>query len=96
VLDGTFGSPRQRRLTRGLARRRGADFLFVVTECDDATIRRRFEERAKDPTNVSDATWEIYQLLRDSYVPPSDIPPSELLVDPTGGGDTDAVVNRLL
>lgn len=95
ALDGTYGDPRERRLARALARRTSAHFLLVLTRCDEATTRRRLQGRALDAARVSDATWEVYQRMRDGFVPPEELPAAELIVDETAGDGADAVIARL-
>jgi aminoglycoside phosphotransferase family enzyme/predicted kinase len=96
VLDGTFADPRQRRLARQLAQRAGAHFLVAQTVCDDTTARARILRREEDPARVSDATWEIYQQLRQAFVPPDELAVEELFADTTGGGGSDALIQRLV
>jgi len=91
VLDGTFAEARQRALVRRMATRLGAHVLFVLTQADDATVRARLETRAADPTNVSDATWEVYQQLRDcAPFQPDAFEP--FVIDRSGGSDPESVV----
>ena len=96
VLDGTFGAPRERTLARRLALRKGAEFFLIATQIDEPTAQKRIEERQRDPANVSDATWEIYDRMRREYVGPDEIPPGEILVDASGGNGADAVIARLM
>jgi predicted kinase len=96
VLDGTFGSRSERRLTVALARRAGARFLLVHIIGNAELVKRRFRARAKDPARVSDATWGVYQQMREIFEPPDEVAPGELIVDDTAGERTDEIVAHLL
>lgn len=96
VLDGTFSSRRERLLARELARRAAARFRLVLVSCPDEVRRARMAARARDPRRVSDATWSVAEQLRARFDEPSELTPEELLVDPTGGGGADAMVEAVL
>jgi aminoglycoside phosphotransferase family enzyme/predicted kinase len=96
VLDGTFGSSRERDLVGGLARRTNAEFSLIVTQCDDEIARHRLDARRRDADNVSDATWETHTEMRQTYIDPDEVPDAEKIIDRSGGRDVDGVVARLL
>jgi aminoglycoside phosphotransferase family enzyme/predicted kinase len=96
VLDGTFADREQRRMARRAAEHAEARFLLVLTTCQEEVLRRRIDTRSKDPHRISDATWEIAQLIQRRFTPPDELPPAEVYLDPTGGGDADGVVHHLM
>jgi predicted kinase len=95
VLDGTFGDRPERDLARTLARRAGAEFRLILVEPPDSVRRSRIRARQQDPARVSDADWRIAEQLKAGFERPTEIPPPELLVDPSGGGRVDAIIERL-
>jgi uncharacterized protein len=95
ILDGTFADREQRRMARRMADRARARFLLILTTCDEDELLRRIETRSDDPNRISDATWEITQLIRRRFTPPDEVPPGEVYLDPSGGGDGDGVVGYL-
>jgi aminoglycoside phosphotransferase family enzyme/predicted kinase len=78
VLDATFRTPKDRQRARRLAAEQGARSLFIEATCDEATLRRRLRERAQGPAE-SDADERVLDRLLDSFVPPTEMDPAELL-----------------
>jgi uncharacterized protein len=95
ILDGTFADREQRRLARRLAERTGARFRLILTTCAEDELRRRIDARADDPNRISDANWEIAQLIARRFTAPDELPADEVYLDSTGGGAADAVVQYL-
>lgn len=95
VLDGTFGDPRQRALARQVALRAGAEFLLVLTTCDDCTRQERIEARVHERVDASDASWAIAQRIAEVFVPPDEIPEGDLVVDASGGNGAEQVIEML-
>jgi len=60
VLDASYQLRADRDRVRDLAQELGVAARFVLCTCPEAEMRRRMEERAKDPLAVSDGRWEIY------------------------------------
>ncbi len=60
VLDGSYSKRRDRDQVRQLAEEVEARCLFIFCTCSDIEVRRRLEERARDPEAVSDGRWDIY------------------------------------
>jgi uncharacterized protein len=96
VLDGTFGSRGERELVRRLARRGGAEFCLIVTQCEDDVTWHRLEARQREAGNVSDATWATYAEMQQTHADPDEIPDDQRIIDRSGGRDVDGVVARLL
>ena len=96
ILDGSFGDPRQRALTRRLAHRAGADFHFVLVTCTDEERRSRLAARSRGIGVTSDADWEVAMRMARSFVEPIELDVSETIADPTGGSGADRIVEQLL
>jgi aminoglycoside phosphotransferase family enzyme/predicted kinase len=73
----------------------GVPHAVVEVVADEARIERHLAARRADPSNVSDATREVYDLLRASAEPPTEIEPARL-VTMTSDGDVFAVLTALL
>ena len=78
VLDATFREPRWRLEAKDLAASAGRPFIFVEAACDEATVRERLRARG-EVAHVSDADLAVYARLRDSFVPPDELPAVEKL-----------------
>lgn len=77
VVDATFARAARRAPFRELARERGSPFVVAHVRADEATIRRRFEERAREGGLASDATWEVYRHAKRSFEPPDELDAAE-------------------
>ncbi len=42
-------------------------------------VKERLEIRAHDPQAVSDGRWEIYLAQKESFQPPAELEPSQLI-----------------
>lgn len=69
IVDATFADTEHRRRFIATARRLEVPALFVECRSDEATTRRRLEERQSDANTASDADWRIYQNIRARFVP---------------------------
>lgn len=69
--------------------------VVVEVVADDARIRRHLEARRVDPSNVSDATRAVYDMLRASAEPPTEIDPARLVTQ-SSDGDGFAALTALL
>jgi len=65
-----------------------------VTTAGDDVVRQRLQARESDPTNVSDATWPVYDELRKRHASLAE-PSEDVFVDETGGSGADAVIELL-
>lgn len=79
VLDGSYHSREERDYVRRLAAEEGVGVLFVLCRCSEEETGRRLAARARDPHAVSDGRWEIYQVQKDVFQPPDELPDSELV-----------------
>ncbi len=79
VLDGSYQARAERDRLRLLAAGHGADLRFVLCRCEEEIMRRRMEERLRDPQAVSDGRWEVYLLQRQRFEPPTELEAAEVL-----------------
>jgi len=98
VLDGSYIRREDRDRVRRLAARMGAKAVFVLCRCNDETVRRRLELRARDPEAVSDGRWEIYLVQKESFREPDPGVETDLVVLETEKPVAELVaeVNRIL
>ncbi|WP_224982669.1 bifunctional aminoglycoside phosphotransferase/ATP-binding protein [Geomonas agri] len=81
VVDATFQRRTDRERFAELAARLGVPLLVVETRCPEQVARERLERRRHDPTEVSDARWEHYQLQQAEFEHPE--PGQSVLIDST-------------
>jgi predicted kinase len=74
VLDATYGQPAERAALRRLARRVGADALFIICRADEDVLKQRLTARRADPHTTSDARIDIWPALRAAFVEPAELP----------------------
>jgi len=67
VLDGTYRQRADRQATRKFAEINNVPFAIVWIRCDDETVEERLEERDGD---ASDADYDVYQSVADSFEQP--------------------------
>lgn len=79
VLDASYQQRSERQRVRDLALRLGSPVLFLLCRCPEDEMRRRMEERARDPLAVSDGRWEIYLAQRERFEVPEELAATELL-----------------
>jgi len=79
VLDGSYSSIDERTRVIEQAAALNARCVFIQCVCSDKVVRDRLEIRARDPQAVSDGRWEIYLAQKESFQPPSELEPSQLL-----------------
>lgn len=78
VLDASYQSRKERQRVRELAARYKAQVLFILCACPEQEMKRRMEERARDPQAISDGRWEIYLQQQDTFEAPDECEPSEI------------------
>jgi aminoglycoside phosphotransferase family enzyme/predicted kinase len=74
ILAATFADKEFRRWATELADRLQVQLLFIECRADEETIKQRLGARRDDPDEASDATWPMYQRMRDNVSPFSDLP----------------------
>lgn len=91
VVDASFAAARQRRPFLELAHRRGVPALFIECESAERIVQARLTARQSDPAAVSDADWETYKQMRESFEPFSELPEETRLALSTDSGVTAAL-----
>ena len=84
ILDASFKNPQHRAAVLALADELKVPAVFVECRATENETLRRLAERAKDTSEVSDATAEIYQLQKREYAPLSELPGGRHLIVNTG------------
>ena len=78
----------------------GVPFHVIVTEAPAAVVRARLERRAADPNAVSDADWNVFELLRREFEAPDELRPEEVIRIDTASAPPEqalgALVHRLV
>ena len=80
VLDGSYSRRRDRAAVLACGRREKALVRFILCSCSDTEVKRRLAMRARDPQAVSDGRWEIYLRQKESFEPPDELAPDQLLL----------------
>ncbi len=83
VLDGTYRGRAYRREVLEMAKAHGAKCLFVQCEAPEQEIKRRIEDRLKRQGEVSDARWQTYLKMRETFEPPEELSSEQLVVTDT-------------
>jgi aminoglycoside phosphotransferase family enzyme/predicted kinase len=97
IVDATFQDEVERLALAELAARRAVPLLLVECRAEEATVRRRLDERSARGDSVSDATWEVYCAQRDRFAPvTSPVGARHVVLDTTRGGFADALERALL
>jgi len=86
VLDGSFGSERDRQAAANIAREAGAAIVLVHLRAPESVIYERLAARAATRESESDAGPEVFEAVRTRFESPQGWAPSELLeLDASGG-----------
>ncbi|MFQ6019422.1 MAG: AAA family ATPase [Dehalococcoidia bacterium] len=80
IVDASFVRRKHRLWMRRLAAREGADFHCLEFRASEAAIRRRLAGRLRQGADPSDARWEIYAAARQTFQPPTELPPEQHIV----------------
>lgn len=93
VLDGSYQAQSER---QKLLARLGdlSKVIFVLCRCEEVVVKQRLEQRAADPTAVSDGRWEIYLKQRKTFSPPEELAEEQLLTIETNS-PVDALISIL-
>jgi uncharacterized protein len=78
VLDGSYQSRSERKL---LCREVGRQcrLVFVHCRCPETVMKKRMDQRLKNPRAVSDGRWEIYLQQKKRFQMPVELSPGQLL-----------------
>ena len=79
VLDGSYNSIEERARVLVQAAALKARCIFIQCVCSDKVVRERLEIRARDTQAVSDGRWDIYLAQKESFQPPSELEPSQVI-----------------
>lgn len=79
VLDGSYSSMEERARVVELAKRLTVEYIFVLCDCSESTVKKRLEIRARDPQAVSDGRWEIYLVQKEKFQFPNEIDEHRLI-----------------
>jgi uncharacterized protein len=71
IIDATFRRKEDRAAFERLARELDVHFFVLELDCTPELTRERLEKRRLDPTEVSDATWELYPSQLAGYERPA-------------------------
>jgi uncharacterized protein len=78
VLDGSYQSRSERQLLcRGAGKRHR--LVFVHCRCPEAVMKKRMDQRLKNPRAVSDGRWEIYLQQKKRFEMPVELSPGQLV-----------------
>jgi hypothetical protein len=93
LLDATNLKEAHRRPLHEIAGRLGSRLVIVEIRADEDVIKQRLSARRarEDPTDISEATQEVYEMMRDEAEP---IQGPHLVVD--ASGDAAMAVNRIV
>ncbi len=79
VLDASYQSRSERDRLQALAQHLDLPLYFILCECPEDEMRRRMEQRAKDPNAVSDGRWEIYLQQKERFEVPAELPAAHFI-----------------
>jgi predicted kinase len=91
VLDGSYSKSNDRHLVIECAQKNRTDVKFILCQCAEDIVKKRLEQRARDPLAVSDGRWDIYLKQKKTFAPPTELEEKQLLIL-----NTEANLNQLL
>ena len=62
----------------------GAPFVVVHAHASEDETRRRIVRRTADPETVSDADWSVYLRAAQTFAPPEELKPTQLVQHASG------------
>jgi uncharacterized protein len=78
ILDASYQSAGERqRICSEFGQ--GFQLLFIHCRCEEEVLKKRMEQRLKDPEAVSDGRWEIYLQQKSRFETPVELLPDQLL-----------------
>ncbi|MFN3476941.1 MAG: AAA family ATPase, partial [Candidatus Methylomirabilales bacterium] len=95
ILDATFSRRLHRDLLRERLRPLGSPSRFIETQASEEVLKARLKGREGKADEVSDARLEDFAPLRQSYEPPHELSPQELLPIKTEGSKEETVIEAL-
>jgi len=79
LLDASYQSRAERDLLRSWAAGQAVRLHFVQCICPEEEVKRRLDLRVVDPAAVSDGNWEILQIQKKRFDPPTELAGAQLL-----------------
>ena len=79
LLDASYQHRSERDLVRAWAARLQTPLHFVQCICPEEEVKKRLQLRAADPAAASDGRWEILQVQRTRFEPPTELAGPQLL-----------------
>ena len=73
VLDASYQERKERDLLKDMAARLDVRIIFVYCICSPDVVKKRLEQRSKDPEAVSDGRWDIYQIQQGRFEVPGEL-----------------------
>jgi len=70
VVDATFRKKGDRARFGRISARYGAQFYIVQTFCPENTIKQRLDERSRNPGELSDGRWELFNQQKEEFESP--------------------------
>ena len=86
IVDATFARRDYRAPFVEAAARLGLPCYVAHVSAPEAVIRERLEQRSSDDREASDADLAVYLRARESFEPPTEVPPECLLEVASGAG----------
>jgi predicted kinase len=80
VVDASFLDADRRGPFLALARELGAPLVVVEPQVTRETAQRRILARRTDPTEPSEADWDVFLALERRWKEPTDLPPGSRVV----------------
>jgi len=80
VLDGSYSNSNDRIRVIENGRKNGAEVQFILCQCTENEVKRRLEQRARDPLAVSDGRWDIYLKQKETFEDPEELDKKQLLI----------------
>jgi aminoglycoside phosphotransferase family enzyme/predicted kinase len=94
IIDAGFRNKEHRAMFSKMAGRIGVPFTIIQADCPEESIRRRLDDRQKQPQEVSDGRWELLHRQKEEFEPP-DSDEGQLIFVDTSGSIAD-IVNDIL
>ena len=80
VLDGSYSKRTGRNRVIEYGRRNNAETYFILCRCSENEVKKRLEQRARDPQAVSDGRLDIYLKQKETFELPDELDGDKLLV----------------
>lgn len=94
IIDATFRDKGERNRFRTLAEEEGVPLVILVTTCPEEVARQRLDDRAADPTAISDGRYEQYLRQKGEFAPLSPEEGRVIMVDT--GEEISRAVERII